>query len=349
MSASQGSQDWYQTNAALADYSSNERNPRPRWAVDISRRLEISMPKQMLARAGVKALGLGGDDDDDENDGGNVDDEEEEDDDDDDDDADEDEEYDSPREATQRQEAGNANLDGDDDEGSGDSDDSGRSGEPGRPSNGKPQTHGGQARHGGDDDDDDGEGGDEASMPDAPSAEAGATKDARKPGALKQVETSDNVHLWRARLFGVALSPGGGCSAAVWAKTAAAVAERGAWHQARSTVSFDFRPPAAVSVNGNGDGEQQERDDPRLTRLSTEARVFECMYGRGPAVPGVTGPAEAEGGPAAAEMRRVFGDMVAGAQCPYCKGALSRNNGGRYFACPRKHFFGMHIQESRPA
>ncbi|KAL8420587.1 hypothetical protein RB594_003396 [Gaeumannomyces avenae] len=337
MSASHGSTDWYQTNAALADYSSNERNPRPRWAVDISRRLEISMPKEMLARTGVKALGIVGDDDDDEGDGGNDDLDDDDDLDDADVDEDEDDEWDSNREAAQNQHSDKMDLDGDDDSDSGDSDDSGSSKEPGRPSNGESQTNSGPPLRRQ-------SGADETSTPDDTAAQATA-KQARKPGALRQVETSDNVHIWRARLFGVALSPGGGCSAAVWAKTAAAVAERGAWHQARSTVSFDFRPGGG----GGGGGIEEQEEDPRLARLSTEARAFECLYGRGPAVPGVTAPADVDeegGGGSVAEMRGLLQDKVAGAECPYCKGALERT--GRYFACPGKHFFDSCILTGYP-
>lgn len=139
----------------------------------------------------------------------------------------------------------------------------------------------------------------------------------------------DSIHIWRARLYGIALSPGGGCSAVVWAKIAAAVVERGAWHQARSTLSFHCHDTPWAQV----EDKVEVNNDPRIAGLSTEARMFEWMYGRGPDVAGVTRPKEGEKG---ITIVKKACENIASA-CAYCRQSLVQE--GLCFVCPKGHSF----------
>ncbi|TLS29179.1 hypothetical protein PpBr36_00103 [Pyricularia pennisetigena] len=212
LSATQASRGWYETTVPS---TSSEAGPNPKWAVAVSRILDISMPKHMLGKTGAEGLGIG-DGDDDEDEDKNDENDNEMDDDDEDEDAEGEEDVDVM------------------------------------------QNH--------------------LKQMDAPASSA----------------DDDSIPIWRARLYGIALSPGGGCSAVVWAKMAAAVVERGAWHQARSTLSFHCH----ATPWAEEEDKVEVINGPHIARLSTEAKMFEWMYGRGPDVAGVTRPKEnAEGIP----------------------------------------------------
>ncbi|TLD13703.1 uncharacterized protein PgNI_05031 [Pyricularia grisea] len=161
---------------------------------------------------------------------------------------------------------------------------------------------------------------------------------------LKQMDApassadDDSIPIWRARLYGIALSPGGGCSAVVWAKMAAAVVERGAWHQARSTLSFHCHAmPWAEEED-----KVEVNSGPHIARLSTEAKMFEWMYGRGPDVVGVTRPNEGDEG--IPVIKRACEGIVS--SCAYCRQPLVRE--GLFFVCPKRHSFEICTISSLP-
>lgn len=125
---------------------------------------------------------------------------------------------------------------------------------------------------------------------------------------------------WRMRLWGLALSPGGGSTAVLATPQLATRPERADWSTHRSQVLFGFQrrrprrarpqqelvdPAMAMDVDGGyyyggagGEGpadfEEQEDSTVNVEDLTVEARLWEWMYGGGPGVPGITPSTAAE-------------------------------------------------------
>jgi hypothetical protein len=261
--------DWYETNVPpLPDDS--EADPRPQWARTMTHKLDVQLPADMhLTRAyddsGSEGTMSDSDDDDDEedDDGGDEDDEDE-------------------------NGSGDGDLDMDDDGGGLDV---------------------AIADEGDDDNSSDGP---------------------RALGGEATLYEMPQIHPHRFRIHGLALSPGGGVSAALVSSHSTQHPERGGWHTAKSSVLFSYRPRRRLrrlkdiaadlmswSSNSNNNNntipvhpqflEQtylstittttrtpsdiQTLTNPYYTRLTTEAKLFEHLYGGAPEVPGVHFPA----------------------------------------------------------
>lgn len=119
-----------------------------------------------------------------------------------------------------------------------------------------------------------------------------------------------DVHPLRMRIWGLAVSPGGGSTAVLASQQLAQRPERGGWHDHRSRVMFGHtraRPrrrgaqgqghqPVDLDEDGGGGG-GGSGGTANVDDLSTEARLWEYMYGGGPGVPGITHhPEPADGG-----------------------------------------------------
>ncbi|KAH8765476.1 hypothetical protein F5883DRAFT_421335 [Diaporthe sp. PMI_573] len=134
-----------------------------------------------------------------------------------------------------------------------------------------------------------------------------------------------DVHPHRMRIWGLAISPGGGSTAVLATSQLTQKPERGGWHSHRSRVMFAYTEGGAKRLRQLQQQQQQQQSqqqqrplrpedflDPSLggtlgtedspqnvDNLTTEARLWEWMYGGGPGVPGITHyayPTEAEDG-----------------------------------------------------
>lgn len=120
------------------------------------------------------------------------------------------------------------------------------------------------------------------------------------------------VHPWRMRLWGIAISPGGGATAVLATRQLTQKPEIAAWSHHRSKVLFEFtqrQPPRrkkpalpqlqssdpdAMDVDQENEEAVEEGESSSSSSmmdvegLTTEARLWEWMYGGGPSVPGLT-------------------------------------------------------------
>lgn len=130
-------------------------------------------------------------------------------------------------------------------------------------------------------------------------------------------EEGPEVFPWRIRLWGLALSPGGGSSAVLATPQFATRPGRADWAAHRSQVLFESRrrgqharraraqpqpPPQPdpdvmnIDPQLSGGGvvvvveEEEEEYTMNVEALTVEARLWEWMYGGGPGVPGLTPP-----------------------------------------------------------
>ena len=110
------------------------------------------------------------------------------------------------------------------------------------------------------------------------------------------------IHPHRFRLHGLTLSPGGGVAAVLASSHSTQHPERGGWHTVRSSVLFGHKPRRQRQSHPDntqpGHSDYGVPIDPQMTsttapqtthptHLTTEARLFENLYGGGPEVPGV--------------------------------------------------------------
>ncbi|KAH8158914.1 hypothetical protein CIB48_g9336 [Xylaria polymorpha] len=100
------------------------------------------------------------------------------------------------------------------------------------------------------------------------------------PGIFRDVDTEDQVHLYRVRIWGLTASPGGGTSAVLVSLHSNLELERDTFAGLNCRVLFGATP-------------RVDRGDyipPGTEMLSTEARAWEWMYGAGLPVPGFSTP-----------------------------------------------------------
>ncbi|KUI63749.1 hypothetical protein VM1G_10562 [Cytospora mali] len=111
-----------------------------------------------------------------------------------------------------------------------------------------------------------------------------------------------DVHPLRMRIWGLAASPGGGSTAVLASQQLTQHPERGGWHNHRSRVLFDHKGRREVrrSTQGQSQGGgtmdlDEDESTVNVDNLTTEARLWEWMYGGGPGVPGITHYPEQDG------------------------------------------------------
>lgn len=169
-------------------------------------------------------------------------------------------------------------------------------------------------------DEEDGEDGVE---PDDGAAAADAGLDNGEDDAAGSEESSDDgaaagdgyvgpdVYPHRMRIWGLTISPGGGSTAVLATSQLTQNPERGGWHSHRSRVMFGYTERGTTRARQQQLPPQQQQQqrplrqedllDPSLggtggsedsaasaDNLTTEARLWEWMYGGGPGVPGIT-------------------------------------------------------------
>lgn len=112
--------------------------------------------------------------------------------------------------------------------------------------------------------------------------------------------TNPEVHPQRALLWGIAISPGGGSTAVLTSSQNTQKPQRGTWNHYHSQVMFEYsnrrvKPKEAAGnaaaekprAEGHGDYDVVE-NVADVEGLSTEARLWEWLYGNGAGVPALT-------------------------------------------------------------
>jgi hypothetical protein len=170
------------------------------------------------------------------------------------------------------------------------------------------------------------------------------------------------IHPHRYRLHGLTLSPGGGVSAVLVSSHSTQHPERGGWHTVRSSVLFGHKPrrqkqvrqPAHAAPSDHGlpiDPQVMNMGNSTPTNLpanlTTEAKLFENLYGGGPEVRGVHYPAESTetetdtnaDSPASTSLRALFAPALSTQTCDLCGLAMDLRRGS-LSGCRNGHFFG---------
>ncbi|KAI1168134.1 hypothetical protein F5B18DRAFT_266739 [Nemania serpens] len=155
-----------------------------------------------------------------------------------------------------------------------------------------------------------------------------AEEDARAdfPG-IRGVDTEDQVHLHRVRIWGLAASPGGGTSAVFVSLHSNLELERDTFAGLNCRVLFGAHAPATT---------EGHNWDVRPQSLSTEARTWEWMYGGGPPVPGFSSPAAAPSDDRMA-LRDQFVTIARRQLCVFCE--LPLLPWGKSSCCNNGHIF----------
>lgn len=165
------------------------------------------------------------------------------------------------------------------------------------------------------------------------------------------------IHPHRYRLHGLTLSPGGGVAAALVSNHSTQRPERGGWHTVRSNVLFGHKPrrpqqPVQTHEEEPDDSnipidpqfmamsDTQETSPPSYyNNLTTEAKLFESLYGGGPEVPGIhylAGTTTTNG-----SVNSLFAPALLTQHCDLCHAPMDqRRQGGSLSGCRNGHFFG---------
>lgn len=182
----------------------------------------------------------------------------------------------------------------------------------------------------------------------------------------KQIIEVPEIHPYRFRLHGLTLSAGGGVAAVLASSHSTQHPERGGWHTVRSNVLFGYKPRRRrrrrESQGENFQNYEEEHTqliDPQIVRpsmsmptrapdaashLTTEAKLFEYLYGGGPEVPGIHYPtpsatALADSSSSGNDLRRMFAQALENQMCDLC-GAKMNIRKGNLTGCEKGHFFG---------
>ena len=143
------------------------------------------------------------------------------------------------------------------------------------------------------------------------------------------------IHPHRFRLHGLTLSPGGGVAAVLASSHSTQHPERGGWHTVRSSILFSHKPRQRPHQNPT----------PIITNpqpnLTTEAHLFENLYGGGPPVPGLHPPTASLTSPN--DLRTLFLPALHTQTCDLCgpaRNAPMDMRKGALSGCRAGHFFG---------
>ncbi|KAF4126835.1 hypothetical protein GMORB2_0572 [Geosmithia morbida] len=142
------------------------------------------------------------------------------------------------------------------------------------------------------------------------------------------------VHPHRFRIWGMSASPGGGSTVVLVSKYSTQLPARQAFSKllfgTASSLAGSAAPPLQDVIN----------DDPSL---STEAKMWEWMYGAGGHVPGATVMSDIapvlEEQTGSNVLRQIFAPLKATLSCAFCKGQLHNLEGGTEARCSRGHAF----------
>ncbi|ORY58208.1 uncharacterized protein BCR38DRAFT_353508 [Pseudomassariella vexata] len=151
-----------------------------------------------------------------------------------------------------------------------------------------------------------------------------------KSAFLEQMNNANNyddvekIHTTRVRVWGMTASPGGGVTAVFITISSAIKPERTTFGGLRCRVLFG-QNLAPIDANLAA-----------VKKLSTEARLWEWMYGGGAPVPGASSP-EAGSHAGGQVVRGKFEDIASTKVCVFCRSALKAQ--GNSSRCPKGHVF----------
>lgn len=144
------------------------------------------------------------------------------------------------------------------------------------------------------------------------------------------VDTEDQVHIKRVRIWGMTSSPGGGVTAVFISQHSTAWFGRDTYAGYKCRVLFGRH-------DRNADRNEEAETTLSMKKLSTEARLWEWMYGGGPPVAGICAEAAED-----TERQNALKDhfaMVGRTQaCSFCD--LPLQSTGRSSRCVKGHVFG---------
>ncbi|KAI1455939.1 hypothetical protein F4805DRAFT_468360 [Annulohypoxylon moriforme] len=146
---------------------------------------------------------------------------------------------------------------------------------------------------------------------------------------LAGVDTEDQVHINRVRIWGMASSPGGGVTAVFISQHNTVFYGRDTFGGIKCRVLF-----------GRHDGASGKSEDAltalAMKKLSTEAKTWEWMYGGGPSVPGV-GHSTIQSSEDRSALKDHFELVVRQQACAFCKSPLKSE--GKLCRCDKGHLF----------
>ncbi|KAI1484815.1 hypothetical protein F5X96DRAFT_404074 [Biscogniauxia mediterranea] len=160
---------------------------------------------------------------------------------------------------------------------------------------------------------------------------------------VRQLDTADQVHTTRVRIWGMAGSPGGGTTAVFVSEHSTVKPERDTYAGLNCRVLF--------GRHRHGHGYDEKEKEKALLLLSTEARMWEWIYGGGPPVPGISFAAAATqnedkdkdeggiGGSGRVALKDHFALVARQQACAFCDTRLESFEGGRSSRCGRGHVF----------
>jgi hypothetical protein len=166
------------------------------------------------------------------------------------------------------------------------------------------------------------------------------------------------IHPHRVRLHGLTLSPGGGVAGVLVSNHSTQHPERSGWHTVRSSVLFGYKPRRPRQPPQHARASQPDHGPPidpqvmsmarnstpdagteiRYSRLTTEAKLYESLYGGGPQVPGVHYPASTDT-TNFRDIRNLFAPALACQTCDLCGHPMNIRR-GPLCGCVNGHFFG---------
>ncbi|KAI1208476.1 uncharacterized protein F4807DRAFT_452377 [Annulohypoxylon truncatum] len=143
------------------------------------------------------------------------------------------------------------------------------------------------------------------------------------------IDTEDQVHINRVRIWGMASSPGGGV-------TAVFISQHNTVFYGRDT----FAGIKCRVLFGRHDSSAEKSEEALTTlamkKLSTEAKTWEWMYGGGPPVPGV-GSSTIQSSESRSALKDHFELVVRQQVCSFCKSPLRSD--GKMCWCGKGHPF----------
>ncbi|KAI0448349.1 hypothetical protein F5B21DRAFT_518970 [Xylaria acuta] len=146
------------------------------------------------------------------------------------------------------------------------------------------------------------------------------------PGIFRDVDTEDQVHLHRVRIWGLTASPGGGTSAVLVSLHSNFELERDTFAGLNCRVLFGTTPRVDLG----------DYIPPGTEILSTEANAWEWMYGAGLPVPGYSAPPVPRRDKSFA-MRDRFRPIASSMRCVFCESPLGSGNTSTW--CVNGHSF----------
>ncbi|KAI0964829.1 hypothetical protein F4678DRAFT_366927 [Xylaria arbuscula] len=158
---------------------------------------------------------------------------------------------------------------------------------------------------------------------------------------IRGVDTEDQVHLHRVRVWGLTVSPAGGTSAVFISQHSNLELERDTFAGLKCRVLFGAHPGIE---NLSLDDEEDMSFSGVRKMLSTEAQAWDWMYGGGSpvfgySVPNFSIPPAEMTGAAREPLRDRFGLVARGQRCVFCDLPLKPSDDGSSSRCENGHVF----------